>query len=100
MTDIQGTFKNIKLESLNKGEAWPCTIVMDRYNGVYSGGKWLAFNEYNNDIPDDIGGDDPTELNFWSNLPINAKPIGKGNTPDEAYSNLVAELIKWYNKWL
>lgn len=98
MKDIIKIQNDIELEQLRKGEAYPATIIMDRYSGTYSGAKWLAFNEHNNEVPDEIGGSDPEESSFWLNRKETDKPIGKGDTPNEAYLNLVAELIKWRSK--
>ena len=38
---------------------YPTTIVIDRYNGCYSGGKWLAFPCFFYDVPEEIEGEDP-----------------------------------------
>jgi len=98
MKDILQIMRGIELKQLEKGTTFPVTIVMDRYNGSYSGAKWLAFQENNDDVPGEIGGGDPDEEYFWSNYNSNpkSKPIGKGNTPDEAYQNLIHLLKEYY----
>ena len=35
-------------------DIYPLTIIPDRYNGAYSGGKWLAFDQYHYNIPDEV----------------------------------------------
>ncbi len=74
-------------------EVYPCTIIMDRYNGAYSAGKWLAFNLDSLDVPQDIDGDDITCMNFWEGHGQKKKyVIGKGNRPEEAYKDLFIKL--------
>jgi hypothetical protein len=71
---------------------------MDRYDGVYSGAKWLAIHEDPAHVPQEIGGEDLDEQGFWlayNNQP-NSKPIGKGETPDNAYKDLLKKIIEWY----
>ena len=69
---------------------YPTTIVIDRYNGCYSGGKWLAFPCFFYDVPEEIEGEDPECSFFWENC---NEPVGKGNTPQEAFDNL-KEIMK------
>lgn len=83
--------------STNKGEkkeeVYPLTIVMDRYNGSYSGAKYLAFNLYPEDdiFIEFIGGSDPQEMDFWYDGYHKNYKIGKGSTPDEALKDLLAK---------
>lgn len=42
------------MEDKIKLELYPLTIIKDRYSGVYSGGKWLAFNLDPEEIPMDF----------------------------------------------
>ena len=72
--------------SLDKTKLYPVTIIEDRYTGVYSGGKWTAWNCYPEDIPDDPDDDDVTCCTFWT--PTNSAQVGIGNTPDEALRDL------------
>lgn len=62
----------------------PLTIVQDRYNGVYSGGKYTAWNLEYNEIPPEPCGDDVTAMNFWRDDSM----VGRGSTPDEAVDDL------------
>ena len=65
---------------------YPITIIKDRYNGIYSGGAFLAFNLDYDEIPWEINQDDVTCMVFWS---TNKNMIvGRGATPQEAYENL------------
>ncbi len=83
----------------------PLYIIRDRYNGAYSGGKYLAFNltSYGvSRLPIDAG---DCECNaFWEgrdpDYDVNDYIIGKGNTPEEAYEDLVRKLKKTPVKFL
>lgn len=68
---------------------YPTTIVADRYTGTYSGGEWLAFPLNFWDIPEEIGADDVTCMLFWDDYD---GVVGKGNTPELAMANLVAQM--------
>lgn len=70
---------------------YPLVVVNDRYNGVYSGAEWTAWEDYPYAIPDDIFGDDDSCCEFW--LKANRNNIGFGNTPDEAIADLRQKLI-------
>lgn len=66
-------------------DIYPCTIVADRYDGTYSGGKFTAWPcDYYN-LPEELGGGDPDEMSLFSSDTL---LYGKGNTPQEAYENL------------
>lgn len=70
---------------------YPLTIITDRYNGSYSHAKYLAFNLDFYDMPDEVGGGDSDEFDFWNNLHTDYI-IGKGKSPDEAYLDLYVKL--------
>ena len=72
--------------------AYPCTLVADRYTGVYSGGRWIAYPLHPEDVPFAVGGDDLTCSEFWWDHNVNDRllPVGRGDTPAEAYDDLVA----------
>lgn len=72
------------------GLPWPLTIISDRYGGVYSGAKFLAFNLYRDNIPEAIGGDDPMEMEFWDK-DHGKFWIGKGETPNDAVIDLMRQ---------
>lgn len=88
------------LRQWRRSNPYPVTIVMDRYNGAYSGAKWLAFERDPGGIPDAIGGGDTSEMDFWD--PTYAgkeridtdetKLIGRGDTPDLALADLIRRL--------
>jgi hypothetical protein len=69
---------------------YPLVVINDRYNGVYSGAEWTAWEDYPDAIPDDIFGDDDSCCEFW--LKANKNNIGFGNTPDEAIADLRQKL--------
>lgn len=76
---------------------YPLTIVADRYGGVYSGGKFLAFNCLPNEVPEDIDKDFPYCRNFWVSRRTSYQSkiiIGKGQTVEEAVENLYRQLKK------
>lgn len=70
-------------------EPYPITIIADRYNGTYSGGKWTAWNQDFYDIPKEIDGDDVTCFEFWND---NMEVVGLGNTPEEACLDLITKI--------
>ena len=68
-------------------DLYPITIVEDRYNGTYSGGKWIAFNCYPWQVPEDIFDDDVSCCEFWSRHKKHIR-YGVGDSIDEAVENL------------
>ena len=72
-------------------DIYPLTIIKDRYGGVYSGGKYTAWNLDFTDIPKAIDFDDVTCMQFWNN---NTMLVGIGKTPDEAEKSLVTKILK------
>jgi hypothetical protein len=81
-------------------ETYPVTIIKARYGGSYEGGKFIAFNEHiDTHIVDDAEGDDITSAMFFDSYSkLRNKPIGKGNTPDEAYHDLQSQLADQENE--
>lgn len=87
---------------MNIHEIYPCTIIMDRYNGTYSGGKWTAWNMHEQDIPYEPSENDVSCAAFWDsyeNGSIEFKNeygekvcIGLGNTPQEALEDLARRM--------
>ena len=69
--------------------AYPLTIVRDRYTGCYSGGKFTAWNLYPEDIPEEIYADDVGCSIFFSRTKI---VYGRGKTPDDAIMDLINRL--------
>ena len=87
---------NAALESvIDKVGINPLTILIDTYNGKYSGGKYIACNWNKDNIPSDMYQSEKSAKDFWNMLHddndlyhmIN-KYIGVGNTPIEAVLNL------------
>jgi len=68
-------------------ELYPVVIRQTRYSGVYEGGRWAAFpNMYR--FPEDTAfGDDVSCANYWASS--EAMHVGRGETPQEAYEDLV-----------
>ena len=78
---------------------YPLTIVSDRYDGTYSGGKYLALNSWPEDVSEDIHGSDLECRDFWIKVSKNPKFIvGKGETVQEAYDDLKENIIKYWKK--
>ena len=77
-------------------DIYPLTIIKDRYDGTFSGGKYLAINNFHNEIDGSIGGCDSEEMIFWDNFKqgipngfLGEKVfIGKGNCVNSALLNL------------
>lgn len=66
---------------------YPVAIITARYGGVYEGNRWLAFNCYDGQIPNEATSDDITCSTWWSTS-ADAKKVGRGNTPNEALIDL------------
>ena len=72
---------------------YPVTIVEDRYNGTYSGGRYTAWNLSPWEIPDDAFGDDTSCMFFWEdNEKYNEFTVGLGDTPNEAERDLIRKM--------
>lgn len=71
---------------------YPLTIVLDRYHGVYSGGRFTAWKVYHDNIPGDIDADDVTCAEFWEYRAWEYGPVGKGDTPTQAIQDLNRQL--------
>jgi len=65
---------------------YPLTILEDRYNGVYSGGKYTAWNMYPDEIPTAAFDDDVSCMKLWwgGNPPL----VGVGDTMRAAVEDL------------
>lgn len=77
---------------MNAFDLYPITIISDRYTGIYSKGLFLVFNLDLYEVPPDVSGEDAA--NWWNdyNLGKSDIKIGKGDTPDEALNDLIAQL--------
>ena len=75
-------------------ELYPLTIVMDRYTGVYSGGKFTAWNLDPDEIPEDICADDNSASEFFNDIRYRSRyyTYGIGETPDEAAMDLYVKI--------
>lgn len=77
-------------------DIYPLTLIKDRYNGAYSGGKWTAWPLHAWDVPYEPESTDGQAMHFWS--VDDYVPIGRGDTPDEAIEDLrrrMAECNTW-----
>lgn len=70
-------------------DIWPLTVIKDRYNGTYSGGKWTAWNKEVTDISSSISADDSICAEFFADPDV---VYGKGNTPQAAIDDLRRKL--------
>ncbi|MBR3515412.1 MAG: hypothetical protein IKO10_03790 [Lachnospiraceae bacterium] len=82
---------------INTNLPYPLCIIEDRYCGVYSGARFLAFNMepyHVQELPIDAGDTDCE--NFWNgkdkDYDINDYIIGKGETPEDAVWDLISLL--------
>jgi hypothetical protein len=76
-------------------QIYPLTILFDRYNAMFSKGKYTAFNLDPDKIPPAVYGGDLEHRDFWDGvndgiivIDSEVKYIGLGDTPDEAQFNL------------
>lgn len=71
---------------------YPLCIIYDRYNGTYSGGKWVALNCTPDSVPLNIAADDVTCAEMWALLKRHRDDgdilYGVGDTPEEAIDDL------------
>jgi hypothetical protein len=81
-TEITKTEKDWRKQKM-KNNIYPLVVVLDRYNGTYSGGKWTAWNL--NYVPWKIDADDNECADFFSK---NTIVYGRGETPQEAIDDL------------
>jgi hypothetical protein len=87
---------------------YPIVIVADRYGGMYSRGKYTAWNCYIDEVPIEIDGDDMECYEFWYEVIKNGYVfkkydnlgnckdvhIGIGETPEKAIFDLYYKLEK------
>ncbi|WP_202900645.1 hypothetical protein [Sphingomonas phyllosphaerae] len=77
-------------------ELYPIIVVQDRYQGVYSGGAWLAIAQADRSLNgttrvawvmvDGPGGGDVWASDFWSDAP---SWIASANSADDAIARLI-----------
>ncbi len=80
----------MKLIELLEYDIYPLTIIKDRYTGVYSHGKYTAWNISFEDIPYAIDDEDTECRSFWYSNE-NAC-IGLGDTPEDALEDLIRKI--------
>jgi hypothetical protein len=80
------------MESIKaEGILYPVVIMQDRYMGVYSGGKWTAWNCEPDEIPPEVYGNDEECRNAWRGIHDGKRPFvyGFGDTIEDAISRMV-----------
>lgn len=92
MDDGNSIVRIVTPAKVGSADIYPLTIISDRYNGAYSGAKFLAFNIDHWDIPEEIGSGDGDEMRFWDGGIHQKYKIGKGSTPQEAFNDLWLKL--------
>ena len=80
-------------------EYYPLTIVKDRFNGTYSGGKFVAWHCQPCSVPSDTYSREAYEFwetirSFENDTEMPYPTYGIGNTIEEAVKNLESKLIK------
>ena len=75
---------------VNINEIYPLTIIRDSYNGVYSGGCYLAINLNYDEIPIEISGSDIPCLEWWKENKYIL--VGKGYDITSAIFDLVVKM--------
>ena len=74
---------------------YPLTIINDRYGGTYSDGVYLTLPLHFYDVPREIDGDDRACATFWDeNANDRLIPVGRGDTPQVAYEDLLKQMEK------
>ena len=72
---------------------YPVTIIKDRYDGVYSGGAWTAWNLNRAELPLGPFQSDVECAHFWMVL-SHSILVGRGSTPESALHDLVQQANK------
>ena len=75
---------------VNINEIYPLTIIRDRYDGIYSGGMYLAFNLDYDEIPSEISGSDIPCLEWWKENKYIL--VGKGYDITSAIFDLIVKM--------
>lgn len=75
---------------------YPLTIIDDRYDGLYSGGPYLAFPLHFNEVPAAVRGPDLDCAGFWREQDTGKHPIpcGRGGSPEAAFQELKDVMAK------
>ena len=76
---------------------YPLTIFHARYNGGYEGGLYIALNVRFENVREGLTGDDAICVETFA-IVEEEMPIGRGNTPDEALNDLLAEMERRANE--
>ena len=74
------------------GSICPMTLVACRYGGVYEHGRFAAFPVDVDALPEGLNDGDRECDEFWTNAREREHEIGVGDTPNEAYEDLLRRL--------
>lgn len=88
---------NVKGAAADQWLGYPCTIIVDRYGGSYSGGRRTAWPV--SELPEGPYDSDPECKDFWKayasgrtpNGDVAPYPIGIGEAPQAALDDLRAK---------
>lgn len=72
-----------------KNTLYPLTIILDRYTGAYSGGKYTAWNLHPNEVPFEVSSNDIDAFEFWESNKI---IVGVGDTIKAAVKDLIIKI--------
>lgn len=74
---------------MNEKKIYPLSIIIDPYDGRFSGGLYLAFNRVPYDIPKPVFGNEYDCWTFWK---TNSEKVGRGDSAEEAEYDLRMKL--------
>jgi hypothetical protein len=82
----------MNMENVNTwlSRRYPLTIIRDRYNGIYSGGDWIAFPFRIAEILVVVNSNDEDCMAFWENY---TEAYGLSKSPDAALSDLLDKMM-------
>ncbi len=87
MLDVVGVVVDVMMDAVG---VWPLTVCATRYQGVYEGGRFVAFNLFAQDVPEQVFGDDVECADFfWGDSRV---VFGVGDCLDDAVADLVGRL--------
>ena len=76
----------------------PPIILVDRYSGLYSGGRIVAYPTPANALPSAISGADHAAKAFWEHVREQNWAVGIGNTRAEAIRDLRRKVKLGYRR--
>lgn len=79
------------MRGLSSIDYYPIVIRQARYSGVYEGGKWLAFPNAEDGVPNAVFGDDEECASFFRSS--RCSRVGRGDTPDKALADMLMRQV-------